>query len=277
MSYSVEKLLADARCLVNRLKDHDTSVDNLISHAQTLNKRVDAMKQYQEDLNELNEIARHKPPSSVIMNLLQENTQIRELQQENRDLRMALEEHQSAVELIMSKYREQIVKLLLANKLDKRQAKEPVQRNKELEEKIEKINEMLSVMQQAVSIDDRQQVRDQQLMSQLKLENNTLREVLHIAVSQGEFYQPSTSETPTQTDSDEDALAMFDSVNLDSSVITVKELNMAAGSSSSTENKDNEVTSESQEDSASKESSPESVKENVEKSSASDSPKKNEK
>lgn len=91
-------------------------------------------------------MARHKPKSAVIMNLLQENTQvswifptqvfaftmpwiravigihlqIRELQQENRDLRMALEEHQSAVELIMSKYREHIVKLLLANKLDKK-------------------------------------------------------------------------------------------------------------------------------------------------------------
>ena len=75
--------------------------------------------QYQEDLNELNEIARHRPRSSLIMNLAQENTQIRELQAENRDLRLALEEHQNALELIMSKYREQIVKLMLANKLDR--------------------------------------------------------------------------------------------------------------------------------------------------------------
>ena len=134
-------------------------------------------------------------------------------------------------------------------------------------------------MQQAVSIDDRQQVRDQQLMSQLKLENNTLREVLHIAVSQGEFYQPNTTEALTQTDSDEDPLAMFDSVNLDSSVITVKELNLTGDS----DTKDNDVTSMvipesgespespekedsksgSPEKSDSKESSPESVKENT--------------
>ncbi len=40
--------------------------------------------QYQEDLNELNEIARHRPRSALIMNLAQENSQIRELQQENR-------------------------------------------------------------------------------------------------------------------------------------------------------------------------------------------------
>ena len=37
--------------------------------------------QYQEDLNELNEIARHRPRANLIMGLVQENTQIRELQQ----------------------------------------------------------------------------------------------------------------------------------------------------------------------------------------------------
>ena len=52
------------------------------------------------------------------MGLLQENNQIRELQQENRELRNSLEEHQSAIELIMSKYREQVARLMMANKLD---------------------------------------------------------------------------------------------------------------------------------------------------------------
>ena len=52
------------------------------------------------------------------MNLAQENTQIRELQAENRDLKLSLEEHQNALGLIMTKYREQMVKLMLANKLD---------------------------------------------------------------------------------------------------------------------------------------------------------------
>ncbi len=36
-----------------------------------------------------------------------------------QDLRLALEEHQSALELIMSKYREQVVKLVVANRLDR--------------------------------------------------------------------------------------------------------------------------------------------------------------
>ena len=76
--------------------------------------------QYQEDLNELNEIARHRPRSNLIMGLVQESSQIRELQQENKELRLALEEHQSALELIMSKYREQVYKLVMVNKLDQK-------------------------------------------------------------------------------------------------------------------------------------------------------------
>ncbi len=73
--------------------------------------------QYQDDINALNEMARHRPRANLIMGLLQENNQIRELQQENKDLRLALEEHQSAIELIMTKYREQVVKLMRANHL----------------------------------------------------------------------------------------------------------------------------------------------------------------
>jgi len=49
----------------------------------------------------------------------QENSQIRELQQENKELRESLEEHQTALELIMSKYREQMTKLLKADQLER--------------------------------------------------------------------------------------------------------------------------------------------------------------
>ena len=49
----------------------------------------------------------------------QENSQIRELQQENKELKQSLEDHQSALELIMSKYREQVGKLVKANHLER--------------------------------------------------------------------------------------------------------------------------------------------------------------
>ncbi|KAM5263955.1 FGFR1 oncogene partner 2 isoform 1-T1 [Ctenodactylus gundi] len=118
MSCTIEKALADAKALVERLRDHDDAAESLIEQTTALNKRVEAMKQYQEEIQELNEVARHRPRSTLVLGIQQENRQIRELQQENKELRTSLEEHQSALELIMSKYREQMFRLLMASKKD---------------------------------------------------------------------------------------------------------------------------------------------------------------
>ncbi|XP_035294339.1 FGFR1 oncogene partner 2 homolog isoform X1, partial [Cricetulus griseus] len=101
-----------AKALVERLRNHDDEAESLIEQTTALSKRVETMKQYQEEIQELNEVARHRPRSTLVMGIQQENRQIRELQQENEELRTSLEEHQSALELIMSKYREQMFRLL---------------------------------------------------------------------------------------------------------------------------------------------------------------------
>ena len=41
---------------------------------------------------------------------------------------------------------------------------------------------MLNVMQKAVSIDDKQAVQDQQLLTQLQTENETLRQLLQVSI-----------------------------------------------------------------------------------------------
>ncbi len=41
----MDKILADARLLVNRLKAHDVTADGLVAQSQGLHKRVEAMKQ----------------------------------------------------------------------------------------------------------------------------------------------------------------------------------------------------------------------------------------
>lgn len=40
--------------------------------------------QYQEEIDSLNQVARHRPRSSLVLGIQQENRQIRELQQENK-------------------------------------------------------------------------------------------------------------------------------------------------------------------------------------------------
>ena len=79
MSCTIEKALAVAKALVERLRDHDDAAESLIEQTTALSKRVEAMKQYQEEIQELNEVARYQPRSTLVMGIQQENRHIREL------------------------------------------------------------------------------------------------------------------------------------------------------------------------------------------------------
>lgn len=53
-------------------------------------------------------MANRRPRSTLILGSQEENARIRELQQENIELQTSVAEYQSALELIMAKYREQV-------------------------------------------------------------------------------------------------------------------------------------------------------------------------
>jgi spore coat protein CotF len=54
----------------------------------------------------------------MIQIIHQENPQIREVQMENRQLKTSIEEHQRAIELIMTKYRQHTERQIEETKLD---------------------------------------------------------------------------------------------------------------------------------------------------------------
>ncbi len=110
MTCTLENVLADAKSLVERLRDHDSAAEILIEQTTLLNKRVEAMKQvsvfvlslstamrvfyscflffqYQDEIEVLNQVARHRPRSTLVLGIQQENRQIRDLQQENKGVR----------------------------------------------------------------------------------------------------------------------------------------------------------------------------------------------
>lgn len=68
---------------------------------------------------ELNIAAHQRPHLDLVANIQQENRQLRALENENKELKSALEEHQNTLELIMSKYRQQISRLLEASHTEK--------------------------------------------------------------------------------------------------------------------------------------------------------------
>ena len=50
MNCTLEKVLADAKSLVERLRNHDNAAEMLIEQTTSLNKRVEAMKQVSHDV-----------------------------------------------------------------------------------------------------------------------------------------------------------------------------------------------------------------------------------
>ena len=98
---------------------------------------------------ELNTAAHHRPHLDLIANIQQENRQLRALESENKELKSALEEHQNTLELIMSRYRQQISRLLKAGHVERSLADMQPDSSR-LAEQSDKINDMIAVMRQAI-------------------------------------------------------------------------------------------------------------------------------
>nr|XP_046253820.1 suppressor of IKBKE 1 [Scatophagus argus] len=215
MACTLEKVLSDARTLLERLKEHDTAAEGLIEQSGALSQRVHSMREvgnalpdkHIEDTSEIQELTKYKP--HVL--LTQENTQIKELQQENKELWLSLEEHQYALELIMGRYRKQMLQLMMAKKeMDTK----PVlslheDHAKEVQTQVERICEMGQVMRRAVQVDDQHYCSVRERLAQLEIENKELRDLLviskgsvktareetkHLAAAQEPSSQPGSNE-----------------------------------------------------------------------------------
>ncbi|XP_020778082.1 suppressor of IKBKE 1 [Boleophthalmus pectinirostris] len=187
MACTLEKVLGDARTLLERLKEHDTAAESLIEQSGALNHTVQSMREvgnappekHIEDASVIQELSKYKPHAL----LTQENTQIKELQQENKELWLSLEEHQYALELIMGRYRKQMLQLMMAKKeLDTK----PVlsmheDYAKEVQGQLERICEMGQVMRKAVQVDDQHYCSVRERLAQLEIENKELRDLLTIS------------------------------------------------------------------------------------------------
>ncbi|NXJ88710.1 SIKE1 protein, partial [Corythaixoides concolor] len=209
MTCTIEKVLTDARTLLERLKEHDTAAESLIDQSAVLHRRVAAMREagaaWAEKVRwgggaggravgggptavspQGHGVAAVGADASRLrphVLLSQENTQIRELQRENRELWVSLEEHQDALELIMSKYRQQMLQLLQGRKGEDAEPVLEVHQahSLEIESQIDRICEMGEVMRKAIQVDDDQFFKVQEKLAQLELENKELRELLSIS------------------------------------------------------------------------------------------------
>lgn len=116
------------------------------------------------------------------------------------ELWVSLEEHQDALELIMSKYRKQMLQLMVAKKAVDA---EPVLKahqshSAEIESQIDRICEMGEVMRKAVQMDDDQFCKIQEKLAQLELENKELRELLSISSESLQVRKENSVDTASQ-------------------------------------------------------------------------------
>ena len=180
----MDQFLSEAKRLVQRLQHHDTAVDILIGETTNLQNKLIAMRQYKDEVVQMNQNANHRPRSTLILGSQLENQRIQGLEQENRELNISLAEHQSALEFIMNKYREQVLVMMKTNSTPIPQAlKQPSE--KELEKEVammsEQINEMAYVMRQSASIDESVAAKEFEIIRSLQMENDNLRELLQIS------------------------------------------------------------------------------------------------
>ncbi|KOC71203.1 FGFR1 oncogene partner 2 like protein [Habropoda laboriosa] len=197
MSLTFQQIILDAKKLVIRISDHENTADNLISKIESVCSQIDNMKQYKEEVEILNTKAKQKPHKQIVTGLQREIKHLQEMQAENKELKQALENHQLALELIMSKYREQTASLLRLCKTDLASLHNAKYANI-ITSQANTINEMVTVMKTAAALDEEYELKEKRKMDcSLKKENDTLREILSIANKYGSLNKDTEVEDKT--------------------------------------------------------------------------------
>ncbi|XP_027849048.1 FGFR1 oncogene partner 2 homolog isoform X2 [Aphis gossypii] len=177
MSVTVQQILSDAKRLASKLKEHDTAADSLLSQAQFVYKKIDAMKQYTDDLSELNDMEEGGLPHEELVNSIRtESRQLQEIVRENRILKAMVAEHQTALEMIMSKYRSQVSQLVAQSSANQHinnniAAKTIEEKNVLIVQQEERIKEMMAVMSLASRLEAEEASKKEEIIGRLQVEN----------------------------------------------------------------------------------------------------------
>jgi len=197
--------IEDVRNFSKRMLERENQADNLLSEMKGVFKQVESMKEYCNEMNTLNEIvSNNQSRSALIHSIRQEDRYIMQLSQENKELRIVLEEQQNVVELIMSKYREQVAKLIGKGQ-NVNTLHQTILQTK-VEGSLERVYEMAMVMKNAALLEEQESQRTAKVIAALDIENKTLRELLKISATYGSLPPPQKCDANTQTESPESLL-----------------------------------------------------------------------
>ncbi|CAL7945743.1 unnamed protein product [Xylocopa violacea] len=176
--------MLDIQKLTVRLLQNENVANHLMFEIKEVCGQITNMKEYQEEVEIIDNETKQKPHIQLNAGIQREIKHLQEMQAENKELKKTLEDHQHALELIMSKYRQQTASLLRLNKTDLASLHNTKYANI-ITNQAEKINEMAAVMKTAVALDEESEMKEKETYTSLKEENTTLREIVNIANKYG--------------------------------------------------------------------------------------------
>jgi len=179
MTPTVDDLIDTVKKLVNDIDSLDDKVKCLTHDSYELNKTIKLTKEFHQELSILNNLSESQPRASLISALQDEIKQIHRLEKENDELRIAIEQHQQVLKIVMAKYREQKKQLERINELESvyKMPKNDLtsQRYKFFQEKV---NEMALVMEKACQLNDDKIEKNQHNIAKVSQENNRIKQLL---------------------------------------------------------------------------------------------------
>eukprot|EP00116_Pleurobrachia_bachei_P009523 sb/3469785/ len=189
-------MLGELQRLDGKIGTNETYTDRLSKHFSFLESKIDAMKQYRDNMEDMNSKAGQRPKAELVkrsQTAIYENMKIRELVIENNELKCALAEYQESLEIIMSKYRLQMAAFMA---LSKNQSEPVVPNNEEvLQEYVEKMADLIAISDEAlpkyttvcstphvfqIKRDEQMDSDVDQELTRLRYENKYLRDCLKI-------------------------------------------------------------------------------------------------
>ncbi|CAK9303942.1 unnamed protein product [Gordionus sp. m RMFG-2023] len=145
-------MLAESEFLVKQLSQQDKGYDQLINKAMTIKNKIKTMKDFNKDLKELSKINLSPESNNYHKRIILESLYITKLKKENLSLKGNVEEHKAMLELIMKKYRNQMIKLMEINQINHVNY-DPIQHCKKVDTLALKVEEMARIMCKAIALD----------------------------------------------------------------------------------------------------------------------------
>ncbi|THD23707.1 putative Cleavage and polyadenylation specificity factor [Fasciola hepatica] len=121
MKCSLDQIVDKLQLLVNRMREHENAVDKVTTEVIKLETRMsnqNVSKEASLSITDFSKRLSMHPRGQLILCLAAENKELEELRSENCTLLSSLMEHQAALDIIMSKYRGQISKLMRTNEVE---------------------------------------------------------------------------------------------------------------------------------------------------------------